>query len=64
MLEAGPGFFDTLRIPLLYGRVFDARDRTDSPRVAVAVALSDQASTGGATAAPIARQIMEAALSG
>ena len=36
----------------------------DSPRVAVAVALSDQASTGGATAAPIARQIMEAALSG
>jgi predicted permease len=35
MLEAGPGFFDTLRIPLLYGRVFDARDRPDSPRVAV-----------------------------
>ena len=35
MLEAGPGFFDTLRIPLLYGRVFDARDRADSPRVAV-----------------------------
>jgi predicted permease len=35
MLEAGPGFFDTLRIPLLYGRVFDARDHADSPRVAV-----------------------------
>jgi predicted permease len=35
MLEAGPGFFDTLRISLLYGRVFDARDRVDSPRVAV-----------------------------
>ena len=35
MLEAGPGFFETLRIQLLYGRVFDARDRADSPRVAV-----------------------------
>ena len=35
VIEAGPGFFDTLRIPLLYGRVFDARDRADTPRVAV-----------------------------
>lgn len=35
MIEAGPGFFDTLQIPLLHGRVFDARDRADSPRVAV-----------------------------
>jgi predicted permease len=35
MIEAGPGFFDTLRIPLLYGRVFDARDRAGTPRVAV-----------------------------
>jgi predicted permease len=35
MIDAGPGFFDTLRIPLLHGRVFDARDRTDTPRVAV-----------------------------
>jgi predicted permease len=35
MLNAGPGFFDTLRIPLLYGRAFDARDRADTPRVAV-----------------------------
>jgi predicted permease len=34
-VAAGPGFFDALRIPLLYGRVFDARDRADTPRVAV-----------------------------
>ena len=34
-IAAGPGFFDALRIPLLYGRVFDARDRADTPRVAV-----------------------------
>jgi hypothetical protein len=35
MVDAGPGFFETLRIPLLYGRVFDRRDRGDTPRVAV-----------------------------
>jgi len=35
MIWAGPGFFETLRIPLLHGRVFDARDRADTPRVAV-----------------------------
>jgi predicted permease len=34
-IDAGPNFFDTLRIPLLYGRGFDARDRGDTPRVAV-----------------------------
>jgi len=34
-LAAGPGFFETLRIPLLYGRTFDVRDRVDTPRVAV-----------------------------
>ena len=34
----------------------------DNPEIAVAVALSDQAGTGGATAAPIARAIIEAAL--
>ena len=35
VVDAAPAFFDTLRIPLLYGRVFDARDRADTPRVAV-----------------------------
>jgi ABC-type antimicrobial peptide transport system permease subunit len=35
MIWAGPGFFDTLRVPLLYGRVFDARDRMGTPTVAV-----------------------------
>jgi predicted permease len=32
---AGRGYFDVLRIPILYGRGFDARDRADTPRVAV-----------------------------
>jgi ABC-type antimicrobial peptide transport system permease subunit len=35
MIWAGPGFFDTLRIPVLHGRVFDARDRAGAPSVAV-----------------------------
>ena len=35
VLAAGPGFFETLRIPLMYGRGVDTRDRADTPRVAV-----------------------------
>ena len=35
MYWAGPAFLETLRIPLLHGRAFDARDRPGTPRVAV-----------------------------
>jgi putative ABC transport system permease protein len=32
---AGAGYFEMLRIPILYGRALDERDRRDTPRVAV-----------------------------
>ncbi|HET6954980.1 MAG TPA: ABC transporter permease [Vicinamibacterales bacterium] len=35
MFWAGPEFFETLQIPLIDGRTFDASDRAGTPRVAV-----------------------------
>ena len=32
---AGPGYFDVLRIPILFGRALDERDRADTRRAAV-----------------------------
>jgi ABC-type antimicrobial peptide transport system permease subunit len=32
---AGPGYFEFLQIPVLYGRAIDERDRADTPSVAV-----------------------------
>jgi predicted permease len=35
MIPAGPGYIETLGVPLVHGRAFDARDRANTPRVAV-----------------------------
>ena len=50
VISAGPGFFDTLRIPLVAGRVFDARDRADTPRVAVLTETLARQHFGGVNA--------------
>ena len=50
MIQAGPGFLETLRIPLLSGRTFDARDRADTPRAAVISETMARVYFGTATA--------------
>ena len=50
VLAAGPGFFETMRIPLVFGRVFDGRDRTDTPRVAVVTETMARQFFGGVNA--------------
>jgi peptidoglycan glycosyltransferase len=43
---------------------FAGKDDTSPPEVAVAVVLQNQSGTGGSTAAPIARAVMQAILQG
>jgi hypothetical protein len=50
MISAGPGYLETLRIPLLHGRAFDARDRPSTPRVAVISQTMARACFGAANA--------------
>jgi predicted permease len=45
-----PGFVDTLRIPLLYGRDFNVNDRPATPRVAIINATMAQGYFGGMNA--------------
>jgi putative ABC transport system permease protein len=53
--QVSPDFFNTMRIPLLHGRAFDERDRTDSPPVVIInKAIADRYFTG---VNPIGRQI-------
>ena len=56
---AGPGYFDVMRIPLVAGRSFDARDNASAPpRVVVSEALAKRLF---ALESPIGRQIRFAA---
>jgi putative ABC transport system permease protein len=54
---AGPGYFDTLRIPILFGRALDERDRHDTPRVAViSETMASQYFGNGDAAAAVGRR--------
>jgi putative ABC transport system permease protein len=52
--EAGPAYFDVMRIPVVAGRSFDARDNAAPPRVVVSASLADRLFPRGQ---PIGRQI-------
>lgn len=53
--EAGPAYFDVMRIPVLAGRPFDARDNAEAtPRVVVSQSLAERWFAGEQ---PIGRQI-------
>jgi putative ABC transport system permease protein len=53
--EAGPAYFDVMRIPVVAGRAFDARDNAAAPpRVVVSRSLAEQRFPGEQ---PIGRQI-------
>lgn len=57
--EAGPAYFDVMRIPLVAGRGFEPRDnRSASPRVVISQSLADRLF---ASEEPVGRQIWLAA---
>lgn len=54
---AGPGYFDALHIPILFGRALDGRDRRDTPRVAViSESMARQYFGTGSPAAAVGRR--------
>jgi hypothetical protein len=49
-MSAGPGFFEVMQIPIIFGRAIDARDRRDTPRVAVITESMARRQFGGPNA--------------
>jgi predicted permease len=55
VLGVGPGFFSTMRIPLLAGREFDGRDRMGAPPVAIVNDAWVKVNLGGGN--PVGRSV-------
>ncbi len=55
VLGVGPGFFSTMRIPVLLGREFDERDRMGAPPVAIVNEAWAKANLEGAN--PVGRRV-------